>query len=158
MPRFALPLIAGPAGLFALLAALALAPGNEARPTGTCPDARPRDLPGEARELRAGANVWSAWITYPPVADERITVLWRVVGEATPDFSLAGSDARGHRLAVTFGPSPVLPQLRGGGLQWPRQGREWGSRVLFSDPGCWRLRLDAGGNQGALTLLVRRAA
>lgn len=156
--RFALPLVAGPVGLFALLGALALASGNEARPTGTCPDAQPRDLPGEARELRAGANVWSAWITYPPVANERITVLWRAVGEATPDFSLAGSDARGHRLAVTFGPSPVLPQLRGGGLQWPRQGREWGSRVLFSHPGCWRLRLNAGGNQGALTLLVRRAA
>jgi hypothetical protein len=158
LPRLALPLVAGPAGLFALLAVLALAPGNEARPTGTCPDTRPRDLPGEARELRAGANVWSAWITYPPVAGERITVLWRAVGEATPEFSLTGSDARGHRLAVTFGPSPVLPQLRGGGLQWPRQGREWGSRLLFSHTGCWRLRLDAGGNQGAVTLLVRRSA
>ena len=158
MPRLALPLVAGPAGLFALLAVLALSPGNEARPTGTCPDARPRDLPGEARELRAGTNVWSAWITYPPVASERITVLWRAVGEATPEFSLTGSDARGNRLAVTFGPSPVLPQLRGGGLQWPRQGREWGSRVLFSHPGCWRLRLNAGGNPGALTLLVRRTA
>ena len=156
--RVVFPLVAGPAALLGLLAALALASGGQVRPTGTCADARPRDLPGEARELRAGPNVWSAWITYPPVAGERITVLWRAVGEATPDFSLAGTDARGHRLAVTFGPSPVLPQLRGGGLQWPRQGREWGSRVLFSHPGCWRLRLDAGGNPSALTLLVRRPA
>ena len=154
--RSALPLVAGPLVALGFVAALALASAGETRPTGTCPDARPRDLPGEARELRAGRAVWSAWITYPPVAEERITVLWRAIGEATPDFSLTGSDGRGHRLAVAFGPSPVLPQLRGGGLQWPRQGREWGSRLVFSHPGCWRLRLDAGGNQGAFSVLVGR--
>ena len=154
--RSALPLIGGPVIALCFVATLALASGGQTRPTGTCPDVQPRVLPADARELRAGSNIWSAWMTYPPVTGERITVLWRVVGEATPEFSLSGTDARGHRLAVAFGPSPVLPQLRGGGLQWPRQGREWGSRLVFSHPGCWRLRLDAGGNQGAFSVLVGR--
>jgi hypothetical protein len=115
----------------------------------------PRELPGEAIELTAGEGVWSAWITYPPVTGETITVLWRAEGFVPGDLRLTGVDAYGHRLAVEFGPSPVIPQLRGGGLQWPRIGREWGSRLLFAHPGCWRLEVEAGGRQGELTLWVR---
>jgi hypothetical protein len=81
-------------------------------------------------------------------------VLWRAEGDAPGPLELSGADANGHRLAVEFGPSPVLPQLRGGGLAWPRPGREWGSRVLFPQPGCWRLVVDAGGRRGELVLWV----
>jgi hypothetical protein len=45
---------------------------------------------------------------------------------------------------------------RGGGLQWPRVGREWGSHVRFSHPGCWQLRVNAGARHGELTLWVQR--
>jgi len=142
--------------VFAAVAGLALAAGGRAGPTAPCAGVEPRDLPGEAVELAAGEGVWSAWITYPPVAEETITVLWRAEGFVPRDLRLTGVDGYGRRLAVEFGPSPVLPQLRGGGLQWPRLGREWGSRVLFSHPGCWRIEVDAGGRSGELTLWVRR--
>jgi hypothetical protein len=83
-------------------------------------------------------------------------VLWRAEGFVPPQFKLTGTNANGDRLAVEFGPSPVLPQLRGGGLQWPRVGREWGSHVRFSHPGCWQLRVNAGARHGELTLWVQR--
>jgi hypothetical protein len=149
-------LLGGPLAVVAALAGLALASGAAEGPPGSCAGPRARDLPGEAVELTAGEGVWSAWLTYPPVAAETITVLWRAEGFVPRDLGLHGADDFGHRLAVEFGPSPVLPQLRGGGLQWPRSGREWGSHVLFSHPGCWRVEVDAGGKHGELTLWVRR--
>ena len=156
MRRLAL-LVAGPAALLAAVAALALSSGGRAAPAPPCGSERPRGLPGEAVELTAGEGIWSAWIAYPPVAGETITVLWRLDGFVPGELQLSGADAQGHRLAVEFGPSPVIPQLRGGGLAWPRPGREWGSRVLFSHPGCWRLEAGAGDRRGELVLWVRRS-
>jgi hypothetical protein len=152
----ALPFLAGPVAVLASLAGLTLAAGGTTRPPPGCEEPRARGLPGGAVELTAGEQVWSAWLSYPPVAGETITVLWRAEGFVPPELRLHGADGAGHRLAVEFGPSPVLPQLRGGGLRWPRLGREWGSRVLFSHPGCWRLEVEAGGRHGALALWVRR--
>jgi hypothetical protein len=152
----ALLLLPGPIVVFAALAGLALAAGGREGPPPSCPEPRPRGLPGTAVELAAGAGVWSAWLSYPAEAGEAITVLWRVEGFVPRNLRLRGADGFGHRLAVQFGPSPVLPQLRGGGLAWPRLGREWGSRVLFSHPGCWRLHVGAGARSATLTLWVRR--
>lgn len=152
MRRVAL-LAAGPAALVAAIWALAASAGGTIAPP-PCASERPRGLPGEAEELTAGEGIWSAWLAYPPTAGEAITVLWRAEGDAPGPLELSGADANGHRLAVEFGPSPVLPQLRGGGLAWPRPGREWGSRVLFPQPGCWRLVVDAGGRRGELVLWV----
>jgi hypothetical protein len=149
-------LAAGAVALLVAVAALALSSGGRAAPSPLCGAERPRGLPGEAVELTAGDGIWSAWIAYPPVARERITVLWRADGFVPGGLELSGAHAQGHRLAVEFGPSPVIPQLRGGGLVWPRPGREWGARVLFSHPGCWRLEVDAGGRRGELVLWVRR--
>jgi len=154
MRRFVL-FAAGPVAVLAAVAGLALASGGRAAPAPPCGTEQPRGLPGEAVELTAADGIWSAWISYPPVAGERITVLWRADGFVPGQVELSGADAQGHRLAVEFGPSPVIPQLRGGGLVWPRPGRESGSRVLFSHPGCWRLEVDAGGRRGELVLWVR---
>jgi hypothetical protein len=145
----------GALAVLASLAGLALASGGRTGPRAPCFQTEPRDLPGAAVELGAGNRIWSAWITYPPVVGETITVLWRAEGFVPPQFGLTGTNANGHRLAVEFGPSPVLPQLRGGGLRWPRVGREWGSHVRFSHPGCWQLRVKAGARHGELTLWVR---
>jgi hypothetical protein len=144
----------GPAVVILGIAGLALGAGGRSGPTAPCRGPEPRDLPGEAVELAAGDRVWSAWITYPPVSGETITVLWRAEGFVPGDLRVSGTDAAGHALGVEFGPSPVLPQLRGGGLQWPRQGREWGTRVFFSHPGCWGLEVDAGGRPGRLNVWV----
>jgi hypothetical protein len=149
-------LLAGPLVVLAGVGGLALAAGDSDGPPGSCAEPRARELPGEAVELTAGPGVWSAWLSYPPVAGETITVLWRAEGFVPPDLQLNGSDRFGHPLAVQFGPSPVLPQLRGGGLAWPRGGREWGSRVEFSQPGCWVIDVAAGERRGELTLWVRR--
>jgi hypothetical protein len=155
MRRVAL-LASGPVVLLVAVAGLALGSGGRAAPAPPCGTERPRGLPGEAVELTAADGIWSAWIAYPPVAGERITVLWRVDGFVPETLGLSGADAEGHRLAIEFGPSPVIPQLRGGGLVWPRPGREWGTRMLFSHPGCWRLEVDAAGRRGELVLWVRR--
>jgi hypothetical protein len=155
MRRVAL-LASGPIAVLAAVAGLALSSGGGEARAGPCMTERPRGLPGEAVELTAGAGMWSAWITYPPVENETITVLWRADGDVPGELELSGGDAAGHRLAVEFGPSPVIPQLRGGGLVWPRPGREWGSRVLFSHPGCWRLEVGAAGRRGELVVWVRR--
>jgi hypothetical protein len=152
----AFPLFIGPLAVLGSLAGLTLAAGGSDGPPGFCPGPRPRELPGEAVELAAGPGLWSAWITYPPVASETITVLWRAEGFVPGGLRLSGSDRFGHRLAVEFGPSPVLPQLRGGGLAWPRVGREWGSHVQFSEPGCWTIGVAAGERRGKLVLWVRR--
>ena len=151
----ALPLLLGPLAVLAGVAGLALASGASEGPSPPCVEPQARDLPGEAVELTAGDGLWSAWITYPPVAGETITVLWRAEGFVRPTLDLTGRDALGRPGAVEFGPSPVLPQLRGGGLRWPRPGREWGSRILFAHPGCWSLEADAGGRRGELTVWVR---
>ena len=151
----AFPLLLGPLAVFAGLAGLALRAGANEGPAPPCVEPPARDLPGEAVELTAGDGIWSAWITYPAVVGESITVLWRVEGFVPGDLELGGTDDEGRRLAVEFGPSPVIPQLRGGGLQWPRIGREWGSRIFFSHPGCWRLEVEAGGRSGGVTLWVR---
>lgn len=148
-------LAAGPVALLVAVTGFALTSGSRAAPVPPCGTERPRGLPGEAVELTAGDGIWSAWIAYPPVARERITVLWRADGSVPGRLELSGAHAQGHRLAVEFGPSPVIPQLRGGGLVWPRLGREWGSRILFPHPGCWRLEVDAGGRHGELVLWVR---
>jgi hypothetical protein len=139
----------------AALVGLALAAGERSAPAANCPQPPVRELPGHTVELTAGDGLWSAWLTYPPVAGETITVLWRAEGFVRPTLDLTGRDTLGRQIAVEFGPSPVLPQLRGGGLQWPRPGREWGSRILFPHPGCWRLEADAGGRRGELTVWVR---
>jgi hypothetical protein len=151
----ALPLIAGPLVVLASLAGLTLASGAREAPPSSCAGPLPRDLPGEAVELTAGPGIWSAWLSYPPVTGETITVLWRAEG-FVPDLRLNGADGFGRRLAVEFGPSPVLPQLRGGGLLWPRTGREWGTRLSFSHPGCWHVVVRAGDRRGDLTLWVAR--
>lgn len=153
--RRLLLLAAGPCALLLALAGLALSSGGRAAPTAPCAGERPRELPGDAVELTAGEGIWSAWIAYPAVANESITVLWRAEGDVPRRLELSGADTLGHRLAVEFGPSPVIPQLRGGGLMWPRPGREWGSRVLFTHPGCWRLEAEAGGRRGQLLVWVR---
>ena len=142
--------------MLAALAGLALASGGRPSPAAPCAGEKARGLPGDAVELTAGDGLWSAWITYPPAAGETITVLWRAEGFVADGLHVGGVDGRGHRLAVQFGPSPVMPQLRGGGLRWPRIGREWGSRLLFTHPGCWRLRVNAGERSGHLSLWVRR--
>ena len=84
-------------------------------------------------------------------------MLWRAEGSVPPELALAGVDAQDRRLAVEFGPSPVLPQLRGGGLQWPRPGREWGTRLVFPHAGCWLVEAEAGERRGRLLLWVRGA-
>jgi hypothetical protein len=151
----AFPLFIGPLVVLGSLAGLAFAAGGHG-PPAFCAEPRPRELPGEAVELAAGPGLWSAWITYPAVAGETITVLWRAEGFVAGGLRLSGSDRFGHRLAVEFGPSPVLPQLRGGGLAWPRVGREWGSHVQFSEPGCWTIEVAAGERRGKLVLWVRQ--
>lgn len=156
MRRAAL-LAAGPLALLAGVAGLALAAGWRAGPPAPCSEEPVRDLPGETVELTAGEGLWSAWLAYPPVEGEAVTVLWRAEGSVEGGLSLRGEDAEGRRLAVEFGPSPVLPQLRGGGLAWPRPGREWGTRVLFPAPGCWRLEVEAGERRGELVLRVGAA-
>src|SRR5919108_3595761 len=145
-----LPPLAGSLLALASRVGLALAAGASDAPPASCAGPLARDLPGETVELAAGPGVWSAWLSYPPAAGETITVLWRADG-FVPDLRLNGADRFGHRLAVEFGPSPVLPQLRGGGLLWPRGGREWGSRVYFSPPRCWDVDVTAGGRRGELT-------
>ena len=148
--------VAGAAAVVGSLVALALVgPAGRAE---ACGGPQPRDLPGEAVELTAGEGVWSAWIAYPPVADETVTVLWRVQAGTSGDLRLRGSDGRGGRAAVEFGPSPVLPQLRGGGLQWPRPGREWGTRLRFPHAGCWSVRAGAADRAGVLRVRVGRPA
>lgn len=155
--RRAALLSAGPLALLLGVTALALGAGGRAEPAAPCSGEEVRDLPGEAVELTAGDGLWSAWLAYPPVAREVVTVLWRAEGAVPPELALTGVDAEGRRLAVQFGPSPVLPQLRGGGLRWPRPGREWGTRVAFPHPGCWLLEAAAGERRGKLLLWVRRA-
>jgi hypothetical protein len=155
--RRAALLSAGPLALLVGVTALALAAGGQAGPAAPCSREEARDLPGEAVELTAGEGLWSAWLAYPPVAGEVVTVLWRAEGSVPPKLALTGVDAQGRRLAVQFGPSPVLPQLRGGGLQWPRPGREWGTRLAFPHPGCWLVEAEAGERHGSLLLWVRRA-
>jgi hypothetical protein len=155
--RRAALLSAGPLLVLAGLAALALASGGRAGPSAPCSGEEPRDLPGEAVELTAGDGLWSAWLAHPPVAGEVATVLWRAEGAVPPELAVTGVDGRGGRLAVEFGPSPVLPQLRGGGLRWPRPGREWGTRLAFPHAGCWLVEAAAGERRGSLLLWVRRA-
>ena len=109
-------------------------------------------LAPRAAELRAARGIWSAWKPFPPLAGEPTTVLWRTEGTISP-LSLAarrGSD----RVAVRFGPSPVLPTLAGAGLPWKRPGREWGSRLVFPTAGVWTVRVRVGTRSGAVRVRV----
>lgn len=152
--RRAAVLLVGPGVLVGVLA-LAVFVWDPGPPhAGPCAREPGRPLVSTAREVRAGPTVWTAWLEYPPIAGETTTVLWRAEGAAGSPFDISGRDSEGHLLAVEFGPSPVLPQLGGVGLNWRRGGREWGSRLLFSDPGCWHLDFDLGGRSGRMSVWV----
>lgn len=112
----------------------------------------PRLLGPRVCELRAAPGIWSAWKPFPPLVGEPTTVLWRTEGTVAP-LSLAG--ARGsERIAVRFGPTPVLPTLAGAGLSWTRAGREWGSSLVFPSAGVWSVRVRAGDRSGAVRVRV----
>jgi hypothetical protein len=128
-----------------------LAEEPEARPERE-PALEPRLLGPRARELRAAPGIWSAWKPFPPLVGEPTTVLWRTEGTVAP-LSLGGR--RGNeRIAVRFGPTPVLPTLAGGGLAWKRPGREWGVELVFPSAGVWSVRVRAGGRTGAVRVRV----
>ncbi|MEO8290098.1 MAG: hypothetical protein ABI649_03780 [Gaiellaceae bacterium] len=145
-------LAAGVALGLAAAAAVALAPAP-AGPTGPCVSEAGRAVAG-ATELPVGRGLWSLWAGYPPAAGETVTVLWRAEDAAVRPFSVSGRDASGRTLAVEYGPSPVLPQLAGGGLPWRRAGREWGSRLLFPAAGCYLVSARLGERRGGLAVWV----
>jgi len=135
-----------------VVAEFRLADGDtEAAP---CPAPRTRPIAGTARELSAGDAIWSAWLTYPPRAGDPATVLWRVAEDPAARFRVDGRDRDGNALRVAYGPSPVLPLLGGGGFPWRRAGREWGTRLVFPAPGCWRIHVEAGSRFGELEVPV----
>lgn len=147
-------LFAGPSAVLGMLALVALAWDPGPPSTGPCTRDPGRKLVSTAREVPAAPGVWTAWLEYPPVAGETTTVLWRAEGASPSPFTISGRDASGRTLAVEFGPSPVIPQLGGVGLNWRRAGREWGSRLLFSRPGCWQVDFDLGGRPGRMSVWV----
>ena len=147
------------AGVFLASLAYSLRPGDGDRkageppapPEGSLPSG-PRLLGPRVRELRAAPGIWSAWKPFPPLAGEPTTVLWRTEGTVAP-LSIAGRRGS-ERIAVRFGPTPVLPTLAGAGLRWRRAGREWGSSIVFPSAGVWAVRVRAGGRTGAVRVRV----
>jgi hypothetical protein len=146
-------LVAGVVLGVAGVAAVAVAPAGEA-PGGPCLQLPGRIVAGDARELAVGRGLWSLWAGYPPRAGEPITVLWRAEEAAASPFVIGGRNASGRSVGVVFGPSPVLPQLSGGGLSWRQPGREWGSRLVFPEPGCYLVSAQLGARRGGLAVWV----
>ena len=125
------------------------------RASAPCPSEEVEAIAGAVRERRAGPGIWSAWITYPPVAGDPVTVLWRVEGDQDGTLAVSGRDREDARLELVFGPTQVIPPLAGAGLPWERGGREWGVRILFGRAGCWHVRVKAGDRRGELDVAVR---
>ena len=128
-------------------------------PQAPCSQTEPRDLPGEAVELGAGNRIWSAWISYPPVGgrDDHGALggaagLRAAPGRARPALTPTDIGSRSSSWAV----ARPARQRRGGGLQWPRVGREWGTHVrLLRSRAAGSSARAPPGRRGELTLWVR---
>ena len=155
MARSVLLLAAALAAVSALVVASLRIDVRERR-SAPCPDDDAALIAGGARERPAGRSVWSAWTTYPPVAGEPVTVLWRVAEASGRAFSVRGRARYGRPATVAFA-GAVIPPLAGGTLPWRRPGREWGSRLVFPHAGCWRVEFEGGGRSGDLDVAVDAA-
>lgn len=156
MARSAILLVAALGAVSTLVAAGLRLDARERR-TAPCPAEDGAVIAARALERPAGRSVWSAWTTYPPVAGEPVTVLWRVADASGRAFSVTGRDRDGRPATVAYA-GPVIPPLAGGTLPWRRAGREWGSRLVFPHAGCWRVEFEGGGRRGAVEVAVRRRA
>ena len=148
-------LLAGSVALVTALVLVGFRLHERERASAPCPSEEVEPIAGAARERPAGPGIWSAWITYPPVAGDPVTVLWRVEGDQDGTLVVSGRDREDARLELVFGPTQVIPPLAGAGLPWERGGREWGVRILFGRAGCWHLRVEAGDRRGELDVAVR---
>ena len=127
-------------------------PFSAFRPLGAagCRPASPVKRSPVGREVAAtggGGKVWGLLFKDVPfTAGQSVRIFWRVSG--TTSLHLQGR-----------GPSGAVAKLtsfeRHSGSNWRRPGVEWGSELLFQQPGCWDIHLSGGKVSGDVWVMVK---
>jgi hypothetical protein len=119
-------------------------------PTGCAPGSPTTQLPLglQVRGVSTvpGQAVWALFQTQEDVhAGRATTVYWRIGGNHALRITLIGA---GDRLIQITG---AHPQPLSG---WVRPGEPWVSTLNFPQPGCWRVFVERGSQNGDLWLQV----
>jgi hypothetical protein len=73
-------------------------------------------------------------------------IIWSISGSGP--LRIAGSQQDGTQAQVTFGPVEHISST------WHRPGSQWGSAMLFSKAGCWRLHCATDTTAGDIWIMV----
>jgi hypothetical protein len=72
----------------------------------------------------------------PVRVNEQVKIVWRLTGAGA--LRLSSIDPNGRTHSVQWGPDLHLSST------YTRPGDEWGAGYLFTQPGCWTLRVTRG--------------
>jgi hypothetical protein len=79
-------------------------------------------------------------------AGQEVKIVWRMTGSG--DLRATATGPSGQPIKTAWGPDPHASS------NYNRPGDEWGVGYLFTDPGCWHLRLSRGTAVGDVWLQV----
>lgn len=131
------------------MATVGLPPGPAGAP-GCQPASPSGSFPAEVYGTAAGGTVWAWFQTdFPPRHGVEDKTVWRLGGEpdgGVPAFVLVGPGGEpGH---LDWGPEAH------GGSTWNRPGAEFGTGLMFTEPGCWDVNVTFGKLHGDVYVLV----
>ncbi len=94
-----------------------------------------------------GGTVYGLLFTAPPLTvGSEVKIVWRVTGAGA--LSVVAADPTGGPRPLAWGPEPH------GNSNWDRPGEEWGTGIVFDQPGCWHLQAEREGVHGDVWLDV----
>jgi hypothetical protein len=102
----------------------------------------------EVRGIAEDAELWGLLFTSEPPLQrgKELKIVWRMTGEGPLKVTAAREDGTPARIA--WGPEEH------GGSTWKRPGQEWGTGIVFPEPGCWQVRLTRTHGTGHVWLAV----
>jgi hypothetical protein len=100
------------------------------------------------RASPAGASLWGLVFakSLPLRAGaDALKIVWRMTG--TGDLHVVADGPNGAQV------KPTWLEYHGGST-WVRPGQEWGTGIVFSEPGCWQVHLWRSNVSGSASFLV----
>ncbi|MDP9867748.1 MULTISPECIES: hypothetical protein [Streptosporangium] len=102
----------------------------------------------EVRGVARDAELWGLLFAPLPLpSGKAVKIVWRMTGSGPLRVSATHPD--GAAAELTFGPEEHS------GSSWKRPGDEWGTGLVFSKAGCWKVHLSRSTGTGDVWLPVK---